>query len=294
MEFQIEDRHTDIRTCGAACVQLKKELILICLHKVFVPLTHDGTRGWIFDLVCPGYAMSVIHNMLLLLKNATVNWNLGFNDVCKKKHAIVAYNNYRGTFEVSKITGNMVEYPVTPYIRYWKMAREWEIQAIFFENNNIQPIWLNANNTWGLLNYTTGQWSGAVGMIQRDEADYAICCFGTTSTLSKVAAFSPTDYAPFHWLTRYPLELPPTWNLLGLFTKGYISRMSLLCKHNFNLNLFFKFKLSFPSFSFRFKLSFPSFSFRFKLVFKDMHFVNFSPRMFGCGYSSPYLLFLVY
>ena len=168
--------------------------------------------------------MSVSHEKLLLLKNATVNWNLGFDNVCKEKHVIVAYNNEAEEFEVSNITGEMVEYPVAPYITHHQIAWEWEIQAAFFKTNNIQPIWLNANYTWGTLNYTTGQWSGAVGMIQRDEADYAIFGFAGTYSRSKVAAFSPgIDYTSFHWLTRYPLELPPTWNLLGLFTKGYIS-----------------------------------------------------------------------
>ena len=168
--------------------------------------------------------MSVSHEKLLLLKNATVNWNLGFNNVCKEKHVILAYNNDAQVIEVSNITGEMVEYPVYPMLRYWNLAWEWELQAAFFETNNIKPTWLNANYSWGTLNYTTGQWSGAVGMIQRDEADYAICCFTGTYARSKVAAFSAgIDYNPKHWLTRYPLELPPTWNLLGLFTKGCIS-----------------------------------------------------------------------
>ena len=144
--------------------------------------------------------------------------------MCKEKQVIVAYNQEPGVFEVSNITGKMVEWPVMPYLKYSSIAREWEIQAAFFETNNIEPIWLNANYTWGILNYTTGQWSGATGMIQRYEADYAICCFSGTHNGSKVSAYSPgIDYAPYYWLTRYPLELPPTWNLVGLFTKEYIS-----------------------------------------------------------------------
>ena len=168
--------------------------------------------------------MSLSHKGLLLLKNATVNWNLGFNGVCKEKHVYVAYNNEEGIFVVSNITGKMVEYLVAPYVGSINIAYEWEIQKAFFETNNIKPNWCNANYTWGTLNYTTGQWSGAVGMIQRDEADYAIFAFSGTYARSKVAAFSPgIDYKPKYWLTRYPLELPPIWNLLGLFTKGYIS-----------------------------------------------------------------------
>ena len=84
--------------------------------------------------------MSVTHKQMLLLKNATVNWNLGFDNVCKEKHAIVAYNNEYETFEVSNITGEMVEYPVEPYMGYYSTAKEWEIQAAFFETNNIKPM----------------------------------------------------------------------------------------------------------------------------------------------------------
>ena len=63
-------------------------------------------------------------------------------------------------------------------------------------------------------------------MIERDEADYAIFGFAGTYARSKVAVFSQgIDYLPFHWLTRYPLELSPTWNLIGLFTKAYISQI---------------------------------------------------------------------
>ena len=193
---------------------------------MFVPLNFDGAKGWIFNLVCPGNAMSLSHERLLLLKSATVNRNLVFNDVCKNKHALVAYNNRPYVFELNDITGEMVRWPGGLY-GYWGVAKEWEIQAAFFEYNNVTPHWIHANQIWGTMNYTTGQWSGAVGLIQRDEADYAIIGFGVTHDRSKVAAFSPgIYYAPPHWFTRYPQELPPIWNLFGLFTKEYKSQMS--------------------------------------------------------------------
>ena len=196
-------------------------MFTITVFKVFVPVSHYGVKGWFFKMVCPGNTMSSYHEGLLLLKNAaTVNNNLGFDDICKEKHVYVAYNNEWETFKVSNITGNMVEYPVAPYVSFTPVAWEWEIQAAFLTHNNIKPHWINANHTWGSLNYTTGQWSGAVGLIQRDEADYAICCFAGTYPRSKVAAFSPgINYSPYHWLMRYPNELPLTWNLFGLFTK---------------------------------------------------------------------------
>ena len=188
---------------------------------MFVPLDYVGAKGWIFNLVCPGNAMSVSHERLLLLKNAAVNRNISFNNVCKDKFVLVVYNNRPDTFEVSDITGEMVRIPVYPVVRYWPVVWEWETQAAFFKYNNITPHWINANGTYGTLNHTTGQWSGAVGLIQRDEADYALCCFAGTYPRSKVAAFSPGIlYLPFHWLTRYPQELAPMWNLFGLFTEG--------------------------------------------------------------------------
>ena len=182
-------------------------------------------KGWVYKMVCPGYAMSVSHERLLLLKNTTVDKNVGFNEVCKEKHVSVAYNN-GWAFEVSDITGKMVRQPpnIAPrYLRVNKViAWEYEIQEAFFKSNDITPHWINCNYDWGLLNQTTGQWSGAVGLIQRDEADYALPLFAGTHPRSEVAAFSPgTDYMPDHWLTRYPLKLTPMWNLLGLFTEGY-------------------------------------------------------------------------
>ena len=148
--------------------------------------------------------------------------------ICKEKFAHVAYNNEPDVIYVSNITGEMVKYPVENYVSFGNIARESEIQEEFFEHNNVKPIWLNANYTWGWLDNLTNQWTGACGMIERDEADYAIYGFANTYARSKIAAFSPgVAYTPQHWLTRYPLELSPTWNLLGLFTKGYISQMRI-------------------------------------------------------------------
>ena len=200
-------------------------------HKVFVPLTYTGVKGWIFNLVCPGNAISESHEGLLLLNNATVNRNLGFDDVCKNKYAYVAYNNQYEHFVVSNITGDMVKYPVEPFLGYMNIAFEWEIQDGFFASFNIKPIWINANYSWGWYDNVTDTWTGATGMIERDEADYALWGFAYTLARSKVVAFSPgLDYMPYYWLTRYPQELSPTWNLLGLFTKGYSLQTS-------NLNL---------------------------------------------------------
>ena len=77
--------------------------------------------------------MSVSHKGLLLLKNATVNRNLVFDDVCKEKLVYIAYNNEQPIFEVSNITGEMVKYPVEPFVKYWPVALEWETTGSFFQ-----------------------------------------------------------------------------------------------------------------------------------------------------------------
>ena len=197
---------------------------MIC--KVYVPNTHDGEQGWIFDLVCPSNGKSASHKGLLLLKNDAVNGNLGFEDICKERHVRIAYNDHPQYFLLNSKLGEMVKLrdsPGQPFpsVGFYGVAKQWEIQASFFKTYNVIPDWINCNFTFGTLNETTGQWSGAVGVIQRKEADYAIFGFLSTYDRSKVATFSSvTNYYPLHWLTKYPKKLSPTWNLMGLFTKG--------------------------------------------------------------------------
>ena len=84
---------------------------------MFVPLNRDGAKGWIFNLVCPGNAMSVSLERLLLLKSAAVNRDLGFGEVCNENRVLVAYNMHPELFWVSPITGKMVNLPVAPFVR---------------------------------------------------------------------------------------------------------------------------------------------------------------------------------
>ena len=121
---------------------------------------------------------------------------IGFDDVCVEKHVYVAYRNAPMSFEVSD-TGEMVKFPTVPKKKYWSICYYWEIQAAFSQYNNIKHHWINGLAS-GTLNYTTGQWSGAVGLIQKDEVDYAIFAFKGTYPRSKVAAFSPgTKFHPY-------------------------------------------------------------------------------------------------
>ena len=154
---------------------------------MFVPLTHDGEKGWFFKLVCPGNAFSVSHEKLLLQKIATVNTNSGFNEVCKEKIVYAAYNNEYPVFEVSNITGELVRYPYKNYVSTNNVAMEWEIQAAFLEYNNITNHWINANYSWGWLDNVTNEWTAACGIIERDEAtmtsDRPAACHSTKHQL---------------------------------------------------------------------------------------------------------------
>ena len=66
--------------------------------------------------------MSVYHEGLLLLKSATVNKNLDFDEVCGEKHVYIAYNNEPpDIFEA--VLGRIVKFdqiPNTEYIQFMK------------------------------------------------------------------------------------------------------------------------------------------------------------------------------
>ena len=166
--------------------------------------------------------------------------------VCTEKHIEIAYNNYPKHFAIDSTSGEMIRKKgflgqPHPSLGPEPVSREWEIQYKFFELNKIKPKWNHGGQDWGRFNYTSGKWSGMVGMIERDEVDYALCCFSGTYPRSKVAAFSPgIYYAPSHWLTRYPEKLSPTWNLLGLFTKGFTSQMKILMLLDFLIGSLYK------------------------------------------------------
>ena len=50
-------------------------------------------------------------------------------------------------------------YPFTPPWKY-------EILDYFFKNNGLTPIFLECNDTSGVLNKNTGEWNGCVGMVR--------------------------------------------------------------------------------------------------------------------------------
>ena len=72
--------------------------------------------------------MNVLHKRLLLLKNAKVNGNLGFDNVCKEKQVSIGWNQETGTFKMKyevinettlswRQSEEMHKYPVEPYVK---------------------------------------------------------------------------------------------------------------------------------------------------------------------------------
>ena len=45
------------------------------------------------------------------------------------------------------------------------MPYEWEVLAKFFSNHNIEPNWLDCNETWGWFDEDQGEWTGCLGKV---------------------------------------------------------------------------------------------------------------------------------
>ena len=204
--------------------------LLIIRLKVFVPLSQGGLNRWIFKFVCPGNAMSILHEGLLMLENGTVNINFGVDDFCKGKHVKIVHRRYG--YVKPDSNGNLMEWPaINPSMRSslsLTIPYDWEIFKKFIENNDIQPQWYEQGYDFGYegkdtFNKTTGMWNGTSGMIQRGEADFlAIAIVDKFNMMILSTCFhlsAPLTTVKFHWFSRMPQDLSLTWNLLYLFPK---------------------------------------------------------------------------
>ena len=197
---------------------------------MFVPISHDGFKGWVFKFVCPGNAMSITHEQLLMLKNATVN--LGFNELCPI-HVYIGLGRDHGQFYIDwywdwdweneewKIEYYMLEYPpIEVSDEYSQRSWDWEIQAQFFKSNNITPHWFGDTSLVSLVE-SQGQlvWTGFMGLIHNNKVDYCpVPKIVNTVALNMFADSSSVIKNPqYHWITRLPDQLPLHWNLLYLF-----------------------------------------------------------------------------
>ena len=96
-----------------------------------------------------------------------------WGDLCRQKTVRIAYNN-EWSFEIDYATDEMVKFPLDPtelYPRtgYSLISKDWEILDSFFMMNNIIPIWIYCNQTWGWNTTELGNWTGASGMVRKSE-----------------------------------------------------------------------------------------------------------------------------
>ena len=143
--------------------------------KVFIP-KQKSKIGIVFFIKCVGQKETT--EQLVMTKDGTEARNRKYQDVCPvtieaaepKNEVRVAYNNDDPYFRVNDDTNTMKEYPLwrplheseqTPYV-----PRDWEMLRIFFDNNNIEPTWINTHYTWGWFDEETGSWTGGVGQAR--------------------------------------------------------------------------------------------------------------------------------
>ena len=145
------------------------------LSKVFIP-PQDRKVGIVFLLKCPG--QNDEFHELIMTKDGSEARNLKYQDVCpvaikavepRKQEVRVAYNNDPGWFNVFSEANTMEEYSLLwtlyrskqhPYV-----SKDWEMLKIFFDNNNIEPIWINCNFTWGWFDEESNSWTGGAGQV---------------------------------------------------------------------------------------------------------------------------------
>ena len=69
------------------------------------------------------------------------------------------------------------------------MANHDEVLMSFFQNYNMVPKWENCNGLWGHIDPELGEWVGAIGKINKGEADIAVGgllgCNGDRSTVAR-------------------------------------------------------------------------------------------------------------
>ena len=115
---------------------------------------------------------------LIMTKDGTEARNRKYQDACPvttevsepKNEVRVAFNNDGVAFHVFEDTNTMKEFPLWwsiyqseehPYV-----PRNWEMLKVFFDNNNIEPTWINTHYTWGWYDEETGSWTGGVGQVR--------------------------------------------------------------------------------------------------------------------------------
>ena len=104
----------------------------------------------VVQLTCPGHHGQVVRGVW-----AHLTTSLGpFNTVCnmKNKQLRIAHNTWQPYFAMETGTPDNTT-----------------MESIFLntllEKHSLTPVWVDAGQSWGGLDKTTGKWTGAVGLV---------------------------------------------------------------------------------------------------------------------------------
>ena len=90
-------------------------------------------------------------------------------DICRGRQIRVAFNQSPRRFEVDMHTGKMVQYPVGWSVKAAASGYglyPYEILSTFVDAQQLSPIFIDNQQTWGKYDTEAEQWRGAVGMVR--------------------------------------------------------------------------------------------------------------------------------
>ena len=106
----------------------------------------------------------------MMQNNGPVSKNVKYRNICKEQFPVhVAYNNEPLLFQIEN--NSMVDVVVKYQYLHGLLTNDYyisyddEILSIFFKHHDIILKWINCNYTWGVYDYETGKWTGAVGQV---------------------------------------------------------------------------------------------------------------------------------
>ena len=164
-----------------------------------------------------------VRQLKAFIKDGKVTTN---KEMCGRKIIRMAYNQDPGFFELDQ--------DMKVVNLFWRH----EVLISFFSSQNLTPVWENANYTWGWFDEETGRWTGAVALVSLgsskvylnnnkypqvgyDKADLGVDGFACSHARSTVVLCSqPINYGVERWISRTPRPLPPTFNLVRIFTSS--------------------------------------------------------------------------
>ena len=117
---------------------------------------------------------SKTHDVLI---SKEIRWK-SYKEICsgEPKKVNLGYNN---NFNILKVENNTLipEPPIGKnmdmngiykpmfYGQVSGLSWDWEVLSKFFSNHNIEPNWLDCNETWGWFDEDQGEWTGFLGKV---------------------------------------------------------------------------------------------------------------------------------